>query len=305
MRSTRIRSTLLMACAIALLGVAAPATAATVSWDIDEANSFIRLNVPDQAIDLDGTNATIRLRNQTSASGGNNTWSDNQGKLAFLDGTIATNYTDGSSVEFLTGQNNIQALEAANIRPDPASFNPNNTNADNPDGQYSGSASALAAFGARVRATVSILTVDVAFLAIRDVLFDLSSNSIALGGGTTIANGTTSLGIASALIDADGLSLPLGLGQPIPDTFGAAFDSGGNFANTTGGTITIVDPMTRKLTLTVTVPIALDISGVILNASAVGQIVAYAVVPEPSSFALLGFGTAALGVTVYRRRRSR
>ena len=156
-----------------------------------------------------------------------------------------------------------------------------------------------------MRATVSILTVDVAFLAIRDVLFDLSSNSIALGGGTTIANGTTSLGIASALIDADGLSLPLGLGQPIPDTFGAAFDSGGNFANTTGGTITIVDPMTRKLTLTVTVPIALDISGVILNASAVGQIVAYAVVPEPSSFALLGFGTAALGVTVYRRRRSR
>ena len=297
MRFTKTCAAICMA--VGLLAVASPARAALVTWDVDPAQSFMRLAIPDQTIPVEGVgNVTIRLRDANSAA-----WSDAGGRRAFLDGDLSTNLIDASSVQFNSGSHNLFALEQTNLRPNPAQFT-GPPDANNPDGTYVGTGTAPAAFGAKVRGTF-ILTFDAAYLAIRDAFLDVASGNIALGGGTTIAGNTTNVGIASALIDVDGLALPLGLGQPIPDTLNAAVGLG-TLPNTTGGSIVVVGgpgSLVRMLTLTVTVPIALDVEGIIVNGSATGQIVAFATIPEPSSVLLAGF--AAFGLIWAGRRRLR
>lgn len=298
MKSTTVRLTLLMAGAAALFS-ANGAQAGLVTWDVDPTASFMRLAFPDQSLPVEGIgNVTIRLRDAN-----NGAWSDAGGRRAFLDGTLQTDLNDGSSVEFLSGSHNLFALEGTNVRPDPASFNPLNINAANPDGQYSGSATAPAAFGAKVRGTY-IVTFDAAYLAFRDVFLDIASGVVPLAGGTTLANGSTNFGIQSLSIDADGLSLPLGLGQPIPDTLNATINLA-NSLNTAGGTVTNVGGLLRKLTYTVTVPIAINVEGIVITGSASGQVVAYALIPEPSSVLLASFAGFALCWAGRRRFRRR
>lgn len=299
MRITTACSAICMA--LGLLALAAPARAGLVTWDVDPAQSFMRLTIADQAIPVEGVgNVTIRLRDATSTS----SWTDAGGRRAFLDGTLSTNLIDTISVQFNSGSHNLFALEQTNLRPNPAQFT-GPADADNPDGTYVGTGTAPAAFGARVRGSASILTFDAAFLAIRDAFLDIASGAIALGGGTTIAGNTTNVGIASASIDVDGLALPLGLGQAIPDIFNETIGLG-TLANTTGGSIVVVGgpgSLDRMLTLTVTVPIALDVEGILINGSATGTIVAFATIPEPSSVLLASF--AAFGLMWAGRRRFR
>lgn len=281
------------------VGMCSVAKADFVEWNIDSAASWVRLTLPDQTIPVEGIgNVTARLRDAGSTS----QWTDAGGRQAPLAGTIATNFNIGSSIEFLTGQSNTYALETRNLRPDPASFNPANTNGDNPDGQYSGTATAPAAFGARVRATY-ILTFDAAFLSFRDVLFDFDSGVIGIDGGGNYAGSQGDFGIASTLIDVDGLSLPLGLGQPIPDILGGSITDIVSL-NTAGGNITDLGGNQYRLTYNINVPISIDIEGILVTGSAAGQIVAYAeVVPEASSLAMMGLAVAGAGY-FYRRRKS-
>jgi hypothetical protein len=282
------------------VGVSGSASAGFVEWDIDSAASFVRLTLPDQTIPVEGIgNVTARLRDAGSTS----QWTDAGGRMAPLDGTIATNFAIGSSIEFLTGQSNTFALEIRNLRPDPNSFDPNNTNADNPDGQYSGTATAPAAFGARVRATY-ILTFDAAFLSFRDVLFDFDSGVIGLDGGGNYTGSQSDFGIASTLIDVDGLSLPLGLGQPIPDILGGSITDIVSL-NTAGGSIADLGGDLYRLAYNINVPISVDIEGIVVTGSAAGQIVAYATVavPEAGSLALMIVAAFGAGGVVWRRRR--
>ena len=296
MKSITPCKAILMAAGLAQVAMAPKAQDGLVSWDVDPSQSYVRLAIPDTTLDLNGTAVTVRLRDANS-----NAWSDAGGRRAFLDGTIETDLNDGSSVEFLSGTHNLFALEQTLLRPNPAQFDPGAVNADNPDGQYTGTGTALAAYGAKVRGTaLSIITFDAAYLAFRDVLFDIASGVVPLTGGTTIAGSATNVGIASANIDADGLALPLGLGQPIPDLINQNV-SLGTLTNVAGGTVTNLGGDFRKLLLTVNVPISLDVEGIIVNGTATGQIVAFATVPEPST--VLMATMAMLGLCWTGRRR--
>jgi hypothetical protein len=276
--------------------IAHGARADIVIWDIDPAQSFVRLTIPDQSVSIDGTSATIRLRDNGSTSN----WTDAGGRRAFVDGTAKGDFVkDTGRMQFLSGMHNIFALEQANVRPDPAQFT-GGPDANNPDGTYVGTAAAGAAYGARVRATVSILTVDVAYLAMRNVLFDISSGVIALGGGgTTIPGNTSNFGIASSSVDVDGLPVT-GFGQPIPDIRDEPLNDITGL-NTAAGSIADLGGNNLRLTYNINVPIMIDIEGVVLNGSADGQIVAFAVVPEPATFTLAGLG--AIGLAAWRMRR--
>lgn len=295
MRFTKAFTAICMA--LGLLAVAAPARAALVSWDVDPAQSFVRLNIPDQQITIDTTTATIRIRNAD-----NGAWSDAGGRRAFLDGTISSNLIDATSIAFNGGSHNIFALESGSFRPNPAQFDPNATNDDNPDGQYTGTGGVAAAYAAKVRGSVSFLTLDLAFIAFRDVFYDIASGVLALDGGGAFAGGANNFGIDSALLDVDGLSALI-VGQVIPDVLSEPL-SGLTGLNNGGGVVTNLGGLNRMLTITVNVPISLDLEGTIVTASATGTIVAFAtLVPEPSSVLLAGF--AVFGLIWAGRRRIR
>jgi len=302
MRSTRIRVTLMMAAAVTLAVAATSAKAAPITWEIQSASSWMRLNLPaNTPIDLDGNAVTVRLRNAS-----NGTLTDSTGIRAALDGTISTNYVDGSSIEFLSGNHGIVAVESGSYRPNPAAFDPGATNADNPNGQYTNTSGAPAAFATRVNvaALFGLVNVTGGWLALRDVTPDIASGVIPLGGGTTIAGSTTTIG-AGAFADIDGQNIDLVGEQPIPDTLGEEFNLPGG-VNTAAGSVTDIGGLMRQLSLTINVPVSIDLGeGIVINASVQGQIVAIAEVPEPSTFIMLGMGTAALGLTVYRRRMVR
>ncbi len=249
-------------------------SAGVVAWDVDPTNSYIRLTIPDQAIAVTNVgNVTLQMRDASSTS----QWTDAGGRRASLDGEIVTDYTDGSAITFLGGSNAIYALETTSLRPNPADWSAATTN-------YTGTSTAPAALGGRVRGNY-LLTFDAAFVAFRSVQLDLSNavaGPIAIADGTFAPN-TTRCGIGSALTDVDGLALPLNLGQPIPDLLHGQLDPVVQ-QNAAGGTITNLGGLNRKLTYTINLPnLSFDLGGTIVTGSAAGLIVAYAVVPAPPS----------------------
>jgi hypothetical protein len=248
------------------------ACASVVTWDVDPTNSYIRLTIPDQTLNVTNVgNVTLKMRD----AGDNNQWTDAGGRRAALNGEIVTDYADGESITFLGGQHSLRALEATNLRPNPADWSSATTN-------YSGTTTAPAALGGRVRGTY-LLTFDAAFIAFRSVLLDITNTlpgSIAITNGV-LATNTTQCGIATARVDVDGLALPLGLGQPVPDVSGAQL---GQIVqqNAGGGSITNLGGLNRRLTYTINIPeLALDLSGMVVTASAAGVIMASAVIPAP------------------------
>jgi hypothetical protein len=246
---------------------------------VDPTNSYIRLTIPDQAIYVTNVgNVTIRLRDASSSS----QWTDAGGRRAALDGEIVTDYVDGKSISFRGGAHNLVALETTSLRPNPADWDVGSTN-------YVGTSTALAALGARARGTYTLLTFDAAFFAFRQVQLDITN---ATGEALVITNGafatnSTLCGIAAAQADVDGLELPLGLGQPIPDVRQA--DMGPMVElNSGGGAITNLGGLNRKLTYVINIPtIALDLGGTTVSGSASGLVVAYAVLPAPETPPLL------------------
>jgi hypothetical protein len=250
------------------------AGAGVVTWDVDPTNSYIRLTIPDQTLNVTNLgDVTVRIRDATSTT----QWTDAGGRRAALDGEIVTDYVDGSSVKFLGGSHNLHALETTSLRPNPAAWNVGTTN-------YTNTSTALAALGGRARGTY-ILNFDAAFFAFREVRLDITN---ATGAATAITNGafaanTTRCGIAAALVDADGIELPLGLGQPVPDVLHASL-AGLVETNAGGGIITNLDELNRKLTYTIDIPhLAFDLSGTLVTGSVAGLVVAHATLPAPPS----------------------
>lgn len=264
------------ACLTAVLAIAPlswpRAEAGVVTWDVDPAESSIRLTIADQAVPVpDLGNVTIRIRDASSDS----QWTDAGGRRAALDGEIVTDYVDATSISFRGGAHNLYAVEASSLRPNPADWDPSTTN-------YTSTKTALAALGGRVRATL-LLTFDTAFLAFRNVQLDITN---AAPGAIGIADGafgpnTTCIGIARAWADLDGLALPLGLGQPLPDLLHAEL-APTIVTNAAGGTITALDGLNRKLTYAINLPdLAIDLDGTVVRGSAAGLVVAHATVPAP------------------------
>jgi len=245
------------------------APALTLVWDIDPAASYVRLTVPDQQVNVTNIgNITVRLRDASSDS----QWTDAGGRRAFVDGTVVTDYADGSWIRFMGGSHNLYALEQTSLRPNPAQWDPGTLS-------YTNTGTAPAALGARVRGSYLFATFDVAFLALRQVRLDVASEAVPLTANS-FAGGQTSFGIASALGDVDGLELPLGFGQPVPDVLGGQLDPV-VATNTSGGTIENLGGLNRKLTYNINTPVAIPLEDVVLTGTVTGQLVAYASLPQP------------------------
>ncbi|MBN2505415.1 MAG: hypothetical protein JXQ71_01850 [Verrucomicrobia bacterium] len=262
----------LAALILAGLGFAATAAPTAVTWNVDPASSYIRLTIPDQTLAVEGVgNVTVRMRDATSTT----EWTDAGGRRAAIDGEIVTLYDDGHSIAFVGGAHNLYALETTSLRPDPAQWDPATTN-------YTGTGTAPAALGGRVRASY-VLAFDAAFVAFRDVRLDITNATgapIGITSGTFPAD-TTRCGIVTALADVDGLELPLELGQPIPDVLHGSLPPVVEL-NAAGGAITDLGGLSRQLTYTIHIPqLAMDLSGTVVTGSAAGLVVASATLPPP------------------------
>lgn len=274
------------------------AQAIQVSWAVDDTQSFVRLTIPDQTVSVDGTNVTARVRNAN-----NSAWNDAGGRMARLGGTLESN-VNPNNVRF-TGGSNVVALEERVVRPDRNSWDPGLADGDNPDGQYSTTDTGTNAFGGKLRATALVFfTFDVAFIAFNDVVFDMLGDERALAGDHAGAfTGNLPVEVDSDLY-VDGLFIStLSIGQLIPDIFALPVEFDG--ISTGGGTITDLGGNDRRLDYTVNVPISFEVEGVNVNANFQGQIVAFGVVPEPSSMVMFGLASMGIATVVYRRRKSR
>ncbi len=248
------------------------AVASVVVWDVDPAASYIRLTVPDQTLTIpDYGDATLRVRDASDR----NQWTDAGGRRAAIDGEVVTEYADATSIQFLGGAHSLYARDQTQLRPNPAQWDEAGTN-------YTDTSTAPAALGGRIRATYLLPTFDVAFMAFRSVQLDITNvigGAVAITGGAFAPN-TTACGIAAGSLDVDGLELTLGLGQPVPDVRGGRLPAM-VVTNAAGGTILNLGGLKRKLTYTISIPnLSIDMEGVAIAASAAGQIVAYALLPD-------------------------
>jgi hypothetical protein len=299
-----LRKFALTASAVAMLACATGANAGVVFWDIDPAQSFVRLTVPDTNVTISGIAATVRLRDP----GSNTAWTDAGGRRVTLDGNIKTHYVEGSNYfDFRDGEHNIIGVPTVNLRPNPAAFNSTSTNSENPNGQYTNTSTAPAEFGARVRVTVFVIVnVDAGFLAIRDLELDITGAPISMvgsGGSYVLPASTSDFGIDSSKIYFDGLTVT-GIGQPIPDVFAQTLGGFGG-TNISSSTITNLGGLNRRLDYNINVPVSLVIEGITVSGTAAGKIVAFATVPEFSSMGLLAAGGILSTGAYFARRRRR
>lgn len=260
-----------------------------VQWNIDSAQSFVQLALPQQEILIDGSEITIRMRNQS----GGTAW--NQGNKANVGGSIATEVDLlGSTIDFLGGQSNIYGINSGSYKPNGGSP-PNNDSAS------------PAVFGAKVQADIVLLGFsDVANIAIRNILFNIDSGAIPISpvypntGPQTFNANQISFGVQSATMFYAGYSYGSGLGA------GAApFAPTLNLNTSTSGSISVPDPLNptlKKLTFTLNIPIVVDLGGLPLVGTGTGTIVAYAQVPEASSFLMIGLALAVFAVPAVKRR---
>jgi hypothetical protein len=273
--------------------MASPASAALVTWDVDPSQSSFKLTIPDQPVSIGTVNGTMRLRNQNNAA-----WTTN---TAPVDGLLATDVGAGvSSIEFLGGSSSLFGVNTGNYRPNPAAYSTAATNASNTDGTFTNTSSAAAVFAARVNATVSILTINIGYIAFSNVLYDLDSGVIPITG-TSFASNVVDLGILNSDIALDSVNSGT---SGIGDTIG---QSGSIYAtNSAGPAGAIVDlgGGNYRLTVPINMPVFVDLSGVQLNATATGTVVAYAFIPEPTTIGLLATGIAGLAAYGRRRRQS-
>jgi hypothetical protein len=157
-----------------------------------------------------------------------------------------------------------------------------------------------------VRGAVSIFQFDIGFVSFLDVSYDFDSAVLPLSGAGGFAGNAVAMGVEQALIAFDGLVVSLISSQPVADSPGALFGPFEGLNAATGAAVTTPDPignpMLRRLSIPVNLPLSIVLEGVPLTASASGTITAFALVPEPTTLLLVGGGMA--GLAALGRRRS-
>ena len=272
--------------------VASPASAFLVSWDVDPSLSSFKLAIPDQTTTLGTLTATMRLRNQN-----NGTWTTNN---APVDGLLATDIGAGiSSIQFLGGSSSLVGVNTGSYRPNPAAYNTAVTDATNTAGTFTNTSSAAAVYAARVNASVSIITINVGYISFDNMSYDVSSAATAITGTSFLSNALT-VGILDSTTHFDSVNGgTTGIGDAQGNTGPiSAVNSGagaGSIVNLGGGNY--------RLTVPISEPVFINLSGVTLNATATGTLVAFAFIPEPATLMLLGAGV--VGLAAYGRRRIR
>jgi hypothetical protein len=282
---SRVRIAALVLGALSL-GLVSSAVAAPLSWTIDSSKSQISLAIPDQTETVNGFPVTVRVRNQ---NGVGTVW--NVGSAASLVGTLETNYTDGSSIEFLSAPaGQIMADHTGSHRPNPAAWN---------GSQYTDTTGFPGAYAFLLRAGALPEQADLAYFALRNVSYELTTGALAISGGNFAANSGMTFGIAASILGIDGLVVPPS-GQPVND---ALFLPGVMTDSNTSPTATIVSGGggLRTLTIPISTPFELTFQGITLAGTMSGTIVATAVVPEPPSLMLGGVALAALAAAGWRR----
>jgi len=262
-------------------------------WDIDPSQSSFTLTIPDQPVTIGTVSGTMRLRNQN-----NSAWTTN---TAPVDGLLATDVGPGfSSIEFLGGSHSLFGVNTGNYRPNPAAFSTAATNTANTNGTYTNTSSAPAVFGARVNASVSILTINIGYIAFSNVLYDLDSTVLSVTGGTSFLTNSIDLGILDSLAAFDSVnSGTTGVGDALANTGPITA------TNTAGspGTITNLGFGNYRITIPINMPVSVNLQGVQLNATATGTLVGFALIPEPATIGLLAAGVAGLAIGGRRRKR--
>ena len=255
-----------------------------VPWTIDSGASTLSIAIPDQPIILDGTEAIVRVRNQS----GNNDGPWNVGNTAQFAGTIDTEYVDGSSIQFLAGQTDFLGVNSGSYRPNPADYTGGTINPDGTasGGNFTGTATAPGVFGARFRATVEVfgfpVTVDAAFASFYDTKYDIASDALSITAGSFPIN-TTNIGISDTLVAIDGLDV-FG-NQPVDDGIIRISNAVGPNGVATA-TVTNTGPLTRQLTIPISLVLSIPVDADPLHdlaATASGTIVANATLSEPES----------------------
>jgi hypothetical protein len=262
------------------IGVAWPEIAAAdrILWDIDPSQSYFKISIPDQPV---GTLGTVQMRDAPS---GSTSWT--VGNQAPIDGLIGTEFT-GAHLQLLGGvDSSIVGVDTGSYRPNPAAFNAANTNAANPDGQYSNTTSGAAVFGSKIRANNGPFTTDVAYWSANNVTYDITAGQTLFeynGFGLGLLNPSATLGIfsnasqtvATGMLNMDNLVVPI-IGQILPDMVGSPTTIFGG-ANSGAGAIGIVsgNKLEIALTFNMSVPL-LNSSGFAVNGQVAGKLVAFA-----------------------------
>lgn len=266
------------------------------TWDIDSVQSYVRLAIPDQPVDLTplgiAASGTARVRGSVSGGTQSTAWSDTNGRFAHVDGTFLAEYTtNGVGQELLTvvgSEGGAYALNSGNYRPNPASF----------DGTtFTDSSTSPAPFAAHLYISVSILTLEIGWMQFYDVALDMSSGTINLAStANAIPMNATNLGISSANLAVDGTGLAASL-----DTITSA--TGLLSTNVGAGSIS-ASGLNRTLTLNINVPISIPLDdNLSITATVTGLLVATATVPETSTVVMVGIAGLA-AVPFLRRRRN-
>ncbi len=265
-------------CSLLLSGAANRCLGAEVTWDIDQSQSWIRLTIPDQLVDIGGgTTVQMALRGaqpiyDVNLPANQNPpivpWADNLGRRAPIDGNLATDYTEGSSIQFLNLNHTAFIVETGQWIPNRNFWNAVTEQFDYHTPQADGHASAFAAE----------LTIGGTLRVGHITLY----NSIILADGTVTLTGGpspwTSNGGSMNAGQKDNGNLDFWTQILVDDSHGDV----GECAGLNNGGITIEDMGggQRKMTIPLDIDFVTEINDLPLNADFAGQIVAFATLPS-------------------------
>jgi hypothetical protein len=262
--------------AVALLGYAPVASAGTV-FTIDNSQSTITLGA-----NIGGTTVLLEQFAGSLTTG--------------VFGTIDTNFSPYSSIEFLGGGTIGFDQQGSNVEPgtwvpdDPMDpYGPGHFSGTDAPGQFGGTVNVL---GGLVSGPAAGRNLTGEATSLMSIMVDGAGNF----DSTQLIMGLVSNMSGDSVLDYDIGGAITAVGETSISNNSANDQDG-------GGTVT-VSGTTATLTIPLHVEIPIDLSGTTITGTLDGNIVATAtVVPEPTTIAMLSMGLVGLVAVGYRRRR--